>query len=97
MTAPGVASVMLTCRLPLNVSVPGLSIGAVAGGIPFSRPNTLTCDCAPTYTFPLTTVGTVNFTARPGLSRELFTALEYNVVPGLLASWACRIAEPLVM
>jgi hypothetical protein len=36
------------------------------------RPKTLSNVCVPTYTFPLATVGTVNFTAGPGLSRAPF-------------------------
>ena len=49
----------------------------------------------PIYTFPFATVGTVNFTAFPAVSRppdawELF----HSSVETLLASYACRTAGP---
>src|SRR5215475_11560307 len=46
------------------------------------------------YTLPLATVGTVNFTALPAVSRPGFCALFHNSLPMFLASYARRTAGP---
>src|ERR1700758_4587134 len=88
---------MVTERLPLKVCDPGLMTGVAACLVVPSRPKTLNWFAVPTYTFPLTTLGTVNFTAAPGLSREAFVALEYRVLAQLPALCACSTACPPVV
>ena len=53
--------------------------GSVArGGAAQRRPYTVRRFCPPTYTLPLATVGTANFTALPATSRRPFWSLAYN-------------------
>ena len=76
MVALGVLSVIVTWTDELKDSLPGLMTGAAVCCCPFKGPYTLTWYSADTYTLPLTTVGTTNFTAGPGLSRPRFWSLE---------------------
>ena len=69
MLALGVESLIVTWIVELKDWLEGLMAGVAACVAPLSRPNTLSCDSEPTYTFPLTTVGTINLTELPGLSR----------------------------
>jgi hypothetical protein len=67
------APVVVTVKLPAVPTVNDVLLALVIAGAKFpSRPNTLSCPSAPTYTLPLATVGTANFIAPPGLSRVLF-------------------------
>jgi hypothetical protein len=58
-----------------------------------NNPYTSSSVCVPTYTFPLATVGTVNFTASPAVSRDATAiALLYISFERLFGSYARRIA-----
>jgi hypothetical protein len=65
--------VVVTVKLPAVPTVNVVLLALVIAGaeVP-NRPYTLSCPAAPTYTFPLATVGTANLIAPPGLSRVLF-------------------------
>src|SRR5207244_2927507 len=82
-----------------NVSLPGLNtgVGVCCGCGPESPPKTLTWYAAPTYTLPLATVGTANFTAGPGSSRLGFWLLEYKSVATFSASCAIKMADPCAL
>ena len=68
--APVVVTVNVPAVPTVNVVLFALvMLGAVP---PPNSPNTLNSPSAPTYTFPLATVGTANLIAPPGLSRVAF-------------------------
>jgi hypothetical protein len=60
---------------PPATALDGLIDEMLGAGFAPSNPYTSTSLDVPTYTFPLTTVGTANFTAFPAASRAVFCAL----------------------
>jgi hypothetical protein len=74
-----------------------LSLSAVeTAPFPYgSNPKTVKEAWPPTYTLPLATVGTVNFTAPPAEPEPVLGLLK-SKVETLLASYASRIALPVV-
>src|SRR5260370_31511673 len=68
----GIVAVYLALLLPLARARMEVGVAVIEKSEVANSPKTLSNVCVPTYTFPLATVGTVNFTAGPGLSRAPF-------------------------
>ncbi len=67
-----IVAVYLALLLPLARTRMEVGVAVIEKSEVANSPKTLSNVCVPTYTFPLATVGTVNFTAGPGLSRAPF-------------------------
>src|SRR5579859_159132 len=90
MPAPAVPSVMLTVTELVNVPPLGEITGVATN--PAAFPYTDKAYWQPTYTFPLATTGTVNFTAPAAASLVPAWLLLYNSCPTFSALYACKIA-----
>lgn len=67
-----IVAVYFATPLPLARTRMEVGVAVIEKSDAANSPKTLSNVCVPTYTFPLATVGTVNFTAGPGLSRVPF-------------------------
>src|SRR5690242_16743110 len=79
--------VIVPVELHPPATVVGLRVKMMGGS-----PSTLIWNCVPTYTFPFATVGTVNFTPGPRVSRPGTMFELYSMFCRLAASYAYRSA-----